>query len=250
MNDLARETERAIEEGRALVRDNREGGRHRRALSPSIGKGAAELKAKHIATKVARIAAAAVAIIVGAGIVGGIIGGIGFWGVMICAVTIAAAVFTLGAFPRLKVPRMVDLNTGDVRHLVGRTELWLEAQRPALPPPAVQLVDKIGGQLDALGAQLANVDQQHPATTEVRKLVGEYLPEMVDSYRKIPAHLRTEQRAGSTPDRQLVEGLGKISGEIDSVTRQLASGALDDLAIRTRYLDYKYGGDEVDKGSA
>ena len=64
---------------------------------------------------------------------------------------------------------------------------------------------------------------------------------MIDAYRKIPAHLRKEQRAGGTPDDQLVESLGKISQEIDHVTRQLADGALDDLAIRTRYLDYRYG---------
>ena len=36
-------------------------------------------------------------------------------------------------------------------------------------------------------------------------------------------------------------GLGKISGEIDNITRQLAEGSLDDLAIRNRYLDYKFG---------
>ena len=35
--------------------------------------------------------------------------------------------------------------------------------------------------------------------------------------------------------------LGKISGEIDSITRQLAEGSLDDLAIKHRYLDYKFG---------
>ena len=64
---------------------------------------------------------------------------------------------------------------------------------------------------------------------------------MVEAYRKIPAHLRKEQRAGGSPDEQLVDSLGKISNEIDHVTRQLADGALDDLAIRTRYLDYRYG---------
>jgi hypothetical protein len=42
--------------------------------------------------------------------------------------------------------------------------------------------------------------------------------------------------------------LGKISKEIDSVTRQLASGPLDDLAIRTRYLDYRYGAGEIEYG--
>ena len=64
---------------------------------------------------------------------------------------------------------------------------------------------------------------------------------MIDSYRKIPANLRTETRAGATPDQQLTEGLGKISKEIDHVTRQLAEGTLDDLAVKHRYLDYKYG---------
>jgi hypothetical protein len=102
-------------------------------------------------------------------------------------------------------------------------------------------VDDLGVQLDALGRQLEHVDPAHPAAAEVRKLVGEHLPEMIDAYRRIPDHLRREQRAGSSPDAQLAESLGKISREIDSVTRQLAEGSLDDLAIKSRYLDYRYG---------
>ncbi|MEY4159743.1 MAG: hypothetical protein RLZZ136_364, partial [Pseudomonadota bacterium] len=47
--------------------------------------------------------------------------------------------------------------------------------------------------------------------------------------------------AGASPDQQLTDSLGKISTEIDSVTRQLAEGKLDALAIQNRYLDYKYG---------
>jgi hypothetical protein len=34
----------------------------------------------------------------------------------------------------------------------------------------------------------------------------------------------------------------KLSGEVDRVTRRLAEGALDDLAIKSRYLEYRYGG--------
>ena len=34
---------------------------------------------------------------------------------------------------------------------------------------------------------------------------------------------------------------GKISKEIDEITRQLAAGDLDALAVRGRYLDYRYG---------
>ena len=237
--DLSRETDRALEEGRSLLRDNRAGGRHRR--SGSIGRGSAEMKARHLANKVARLVATVVAIMLGAGAVGWVIGGLGFGGLMatLCAIFVAVAVFSM--FPRLKTPRLKDLNTGDVRHMVARTELWLEHQRPALPPPAVTLVDQIGVQLDALGMQLEHVEPLHPAAVETRKLVGETLPGMIEAYRKIPAHLRREERAGGSPDQQLVDSLGKISQEIDHVTRQLADGALDDLAIRTRYLDYRYG---------
>jgi hypothetical protein len=154
---------------------------------------------------------------------------------------IVAAIAFFGSFPRMKVPSRASLSGSDVKSLVGRTEIWLEHQRPALPAPAVQLVDQIGLQLDALGTQLDGLPENTPAAAEVRKLIGEHLPELVSSYTAIPRHLRGEERAGRTPDQQLSDSLGKISTEIDSVTRQLAAGAIDDLAIRTRYLDYKYG---------
>lgn len=247
MGDLTGQSDQLLQESRSLLHDNRNGGRHRLAAH-SIGRGSADLKAGHFRGKLARIAIATAGIVVTAGIVGAIIDGIGFGGVMITGLAIVGAVFVLSAFPRMKVPKRADLNRGDVKQLVGRTELWLEAQRPALPPPAVQIVDRIGVQLDALGLQLEGVDQAHPQAQEVRRLVGDHLPEMIDAYRRIPTQLRTEKRAGSTPDEQLVESLGKISSEIDSVTRQLAQGSLDDLAIRTRYLDYRYGDGEVDRG--
>lgn len=240
--DFTRDSDRLLSEGRALVRDNREGGRHRRAVGKPIGQGSARLRLAHWRRKLLAMAAAVFAILVGAGLVGLVIDGIGFAGIMLTALALVVALFVFARYPRIKVPRRAELNRGDVKSLVARTELWLEHQRPALPPPAARIVEDIGVQLDALGLQLEHVDPAHPAAQETRKLVGEYLPEMIDSYRRIPQHLRREERAGATPDAQLVDSLGKISREIDHVTRQLADGALDDLAIRTRYLDYKFGG--------
>jgi hypothetical protein len=184
---------------------------------------------------------AVVAILVGAMIAGLVIDGIGITGILLTGLAIFGALLLFGSFPRLKVPSLAALNSGDVRRLVGNTELWLEAQRPALPAPAVQLVDGIGVQLDALGLQLERVDQNEPAVAQVRALVGEQLPGLVSTYTAIPAHLRSEPRAGRSPDQDLTDCLGKISAEIDSVTRQLADGQIDKLAITTRYLDYKYG---------
>ena len=239
MTDLTRESERILSEGKALVRDNREGGRHRRA--PSIGEGSAKVKRDHLMKKIRNLVIAVFTIWVGAGIAGAIFSGIGFWGVMAVIVATAVATALFSSYPKMKTPKRADINKGNVQQMVGRTELWLEAQRPALPPPAAKIVDDMGVQLDALGLQLDGLDQNHPKAREVRSLVGEQLPEMIDSYRRIPAHLRKEERAGSTPDQQLTDSLGKISGEIDSITRQLAEGSLDDLAIKHRYLDYKFG---------
>ncbi len=239
MNDLTTNSDRLIEEGRRLRDDNRAGGRHRR----SIGQRSADLKMRHMMRKVIRVGLATFAILVGATIAGMILDGIGFVGVMLTIFAIAAAAIAFTMFPKMKVPKRADLTKGDVRTMVGRTELWLEHQRTALPPPAAALVSDMGVQLDALGLQLENLDPAHPVAHEVRSLVGDVLPETIDAYRRIPANLRREKGAGaaSTPDEQLTESLGKISREIDHVTRQLAQGSLDDLAIRTRYLDYKYG---------
>ena len=239
MGDLTRESQRLIEEGRRLRDDNRSGGRHRRTVS--IGEGSAREKRKHLMSKVRNVVIALFALWVGMGVLGLIVDGIGFAGIMALIVASVVAVGIFGNYPKMKVPKRAEINKGNVQQMVARTELWLEHQRPALPPPAVNLVDQIGVQLDGLGYQLDGLDQNHPKAREIRSLVGEQLPEMVDSYRKIPAHLRTEKRAGVTPDEQLTDSLAKISGEIDSITRQLAEGSLDDLAIKHRYLDYKFG---------
>lgn len=242
--DLTHDSDRILAEGRALVRDNQSGGRHR--LQGSIGRGSKSFKTRNLLKRAGYFGAAVVAIFMAASVAGVLLNGIGFAGVMAAFFSIIAAAFIFANYPKVKIPKRADLTrTQDARQLVARTELWLEHQRPALPAPAARIVDDMGVQLDALGMQLEHIPAGHPAAAETRKLVGEVLPEMVDSYRKIPAHLRSEERGGSTPDQQLVDSLGKISKEISHVTRQLAEGSLDDLAIRTRYLDYKYGDAEA-----
>lgn len=238
MSDLTKESDRILQEARIVRDDNRDGGRHRRG--GSIGQGSAGLKSKHFTKKLVQLAIGFVGILIAAGLAGAILNGIGFWGVMI---TFMVMVLLFGGVmsQKIKVPTRTDINKGNVQQMVSRTELWLEHQRPALPPPAAKIVGDMGVQLDALGLQLQGLDQNHPKAREVRSLVGEQLPEMIDSYQRIPAHMRTEKRAGATPDEQLTGSLSKISGEIDSITRQLAEGSLDDLAIKHRYLDYKFG---------
>lgn len=243
MPDTTRQSDRILREAKTSLAVQREGGTHRPARS--IGKGSAELKMKSLIRRAGYFGAALVAIMVAAGVIGIVLDGIGFVGVMVTALAILCAAVFFTQYPRVRTPKRAELTQGHPQQMVARTELWLEAQRPALPPPAAAIVDQLGVQLDALGLQLQTIDAAHPAMAEVRELVGEYIPETIDNYRKIPAHLRVQEHAGKTADERLIESLGKLSGEVDRVTRRLAEGALDDLAIKSRYLEYRYGGTEA-----
>jgi hypothetical protein len=241
MPDSTRESERILREARTTLAVQRDGGTHRPGPR-SIGKGSAAAKRKMWLERLRNLAIAVATIWIGAGIAGAILDGIGFWGVMAVVVATSLAVALFSSFPKVKTPKRAELKLGNPQQMVARTELWLEAQRPALPPAAQAIIDQLGTQLDALGLQLANVAADHPAMDEVRELVGEYIPETIENYRKIPAALRSEEHAGKTADERLTESLSKLSGEVDRVTRRLAEGALDDLAIKSRYLEYRYGG--------
>ena len=241
----AQNSEVILRQARQSLTNQRAGGRR----VVSIGRRSAALKRQHLKKKLARIGLALVGVYFAATVAGLVLDGIGWTGVIVTLLASVIAVGLFGSYPGLPVPSRESLRGSDVKSLVGRTELWLEQQRPALPAPAVQLVDTIGLQLDALGSQLDGLTDNAPAALEVRKLVGDHLPELISSYTSIPRHLRGEAQSGGSPDQHLVDSLGKISGEIDSVTRQLASGAIDNLAIKTRYLDYKYGaGPEGENG--
>lgn len=187
-----------------------------------------------------RASLAALAILFAAPIVGFFIGGIGIDGIFMTFVAMVAAFVLLSIYPKLAVPEAEDLSRSDLSTLAGNTQIWLETQRPLLPSAARNLVDRIGEDLDQLSPQLHFLGEQHDAAQEVRKLVGEHLPSLVESYTRLPARLRQSPHAGSTPDVQLAEGLQVIAREIETMTRQIARGELDQLAVRGRYLESRY----------
>jgi len=238
-------SDRTMADAQRSLTVQRAGGRR---LQP-IGRRSAERRKLHAMRKAVRIAVAIAVVAVATIGAGLLLGGIGITGLFFAVLAGILAVLVFARWPRLSVPEIGQLNRGSVRTLVGNTELWLERQRPALPAPAVAVVDRIGSQLDGLGVQLEGFGEDRPEAVEIRKLVGEQLPEVVATYTRIPPHLRSEARTGSSPDHQVVESLEKISGEIEGLTRALADGDIDALAVRTRYLDYKYGDGGPSAGS-
>ncbi len=191
-----------------------------------------------------KLAAAGVLAVLVASTIWGLVSPIGLLGVMLAALVIVAVI--VFAIMRTTVPevRASTLPQTGLKQLAGRAELWLEQQQPLLPAPAKLAAQSIGTRLDQLGLQLDTLDPASPVATEVRSLVGEHLPSLIQSYEKVPHPLRERESAGSTPDQQLTDGLKTIDRQIDDLATRIAQGDLDALATRGRFLEIKYSGDE------
>jgi len=231
-------TDIAVHESRDVIERSRS-----RRSGHSVGRKSRHLKLKHAWKKFTFFLIAVGAIMIAASVVGAILGGIHFWGVMIAVLAIVGAGYATTRWPKLPEATRATLREADLGRLPAQTELFLEAQRPALPPPARTLVDGIGAQLDELSEQLRTLDPQEPAALEVRRLVAEDLPELITGYRRVPPSLRTKEVNGRKADDQLIDGLKLIEREIGTMTEQIASGDLDRLATRKRFLELKYDGD-------
>lgn len=196
-----------------------------------------------VVRRVARIAAADGVILVGAIVFALAVAPLGAMGAFLVAILLIAATVAFAILPAGSAPEAEQLGQVPLKALPRTTEAWLDTQRRALPAPVLGLVDSIGVKLEILGTQLVALDEQAPAAFEVRKLIGEQLPELVKGYMRVPEPLRRVERGGLTPDQQLAQGLQVIDDEIAEMSTQLAQGDLDLLATRGRYLQIKYQGD-------
>jgi hypothetical protein len=229
------EVDRQIERANALMdrsRDRRLSARGRKRQQADI------------LGRIGRIAIADVAILIAAMVVGWFVP-LGMGGAMLVMAALIAVTAFFAIFPVAREIPIEKFGEVPLKSLPAQTEQWLERQRPALPSPALNLVDSIGVKLDILAPQLATLNEAEPAAAEVRKLVGEQLPELVKGYGRVPVPLRGVPRNGRTPDEQLIDGLKLIDEEIGQMSAQLAQGDLDLLATRGRYLQIRYREDEI-----
>ena len=178
---------------------------------------------------------------IGWGLAIGPIGQFGFLAALAALVISWVVIATMAREPEM-TPQA--LATSDLALLPQRTEQWLQRQRPALPAPAIRLVDGIGLKLAQLGPQLASLDPREPVAVEVRKLLSTELPELIEGYARVPASLRKSERDGPSPDRQLADALGVVDQQLAEMSANLASGDMRKLATQGRYLELKYKDDD------
>ncbi|MBP2277413.1 MULTISPECIES: hypothetical protein [Sphingomonas] len=195
-----------------------------------------------IARRLTLVAGADLAIVVAAIAVGWFVP-LGMGGALLVGALLAAVTLFL-LFATLTPPvRAEQLTQVPLKALPLMTEQWLDTQRKLLPAPAQTLVDGIGVKLETLSPQLATLDEREPVAAEVRKLIGEQLPELLKGYAKVPPPLRGVARNGKSPDAQLADALKLIDDEIGEMSAQIAQGDLDSLETRGRFLEIKYRDD-------
>lgn len=190
-----------------------------------------------------RNAAVGVAGVLLVAFVWGLISPIGITGAMLAALAMVAAAFIgvmLSAEPAIKLEALPQ---APIALLPSKTARWLDQQRPALPAPAQTLADGIGVKLEALQPQLATLDNNTPAAFEIRRLIADELPELVNGYARVPQAMRSQSRDGQAPDAQLVDGLKTVDAELTRMSEQLARGDLGSLATQGEYLKLKYRGE-------
>ena len=201
-------------------------------------------RTNEVGRRLTRIAAANGAILVAAIVFGLVVGPLGLLGAVGVIALMILVTLVLAMAPSAPPPSPEKLRHAPLTALPAQTGRWLDAQRLALPAPAVPLLDAISIRLDTLKPQLAGLADDAPAAAEIRKLVSEQLPQFVDDYKKVPPPLRNVPRNGKTPDAQLLDGLKLIEQEIGDMTADLAQGDLDSLATRGRFLEIKYRGED------
>lgn len=186
--------------------------------------------------------AAAVTSAGGAGIVGyGLaVAPVGVTGLIAAgAATVAAATATL-LWPTRRQAETGTLALADLTTIASEAEDWLVRQRGKLPGRAAPALDMILMRLHELQPQLVGLNPNAPLAGEARRLIGEHLPRLVDSYLGVPPASRD-----GNPEivRQLVDGLGIVGGELTRLAQEIGKDRLLGFETQGRFLQTRYRGD-------
>lgn len=185
------------------------------------------------------------ALFVSLGIIGAVIDGIGFFGVMAALLAIPLVLIAAAIFSKERPVRAETITQSSLPQLAARTRSWIDQQRLALPAPAATLADDIGRKIAALQPQLDTLHANAPEAVELRRLVGEELPQLVEGYKRVPVTMRREDRNGRVADRELIDGMKLLDEEIGDLARAIASTDMDRLSSHKRYLELRYKGDDA-----
>jgi len=124
--------------------------------------------------------------------------------------------------------------------LAARAEEALLARCPELPGRAQGAADSILARLAELQPHLGALDPQAVLAGDARRLIGQHLPRLVDSYLELPASSRA---AGSESSQRFTESLSIVANELDSLLDSCCRDRQLSFDTQRRFIETRYRDD-------
>ncbi|MFP5330275.1 MAG: hypothetical protein ACLGHC_09120 [Alphaproteobacteria bacterium] len=121
--------------------------------------------------------------------------------------------------------------------LAGRCEHWLIDRTADLPHAALGSADTIVSRLRALQPAIAELPATAPVAGEVRRLIGDHLPRLVDSYLALPPEARDRSSENS---RRVSESLDIVADELTRLCNDIDGTRSARFETEHRFIETRY----------
>ena len=181
-----------------------------------------------------------------------LVGGIGFltWLVAIPTAFLFACI-SLG-WPSARARRSaVPAGTEAARQALPLDELARRAEEglmdrcAELPGRALPAAETIVARLADLQPCLAELDPASLLAGEARRLIGQHLPRLVDTYLDLPP---PDRAPSSEPSQRLIESLAIVADELGDILKQASSEKHLSFETQRRFIETRYKDDERLRG--
>jgi hypothetical protein len=127
-----------------------------------------------------------------------------------------------------------------------RAEEGLLDRCDELPGRALAAADRIMANLREMQPHLYEFGPgDEELAGEIRRLAGQHLPQLVDSYLALPAQTRA---SGSESSRRVTESLGIVADEMDHLLERCCRDRQSDFDTHSRFIETRYREDDRLKG--
>jgi hypothetical protein len=173
-------------------------------------------------------------------------GGIGFFAWLL-AVPTAMAFALLLMFQPTRKGRQAAAPAAEASPTLPLAELALRAEErlldrcDALPGRALPAADTIVARLRELQPHLAALDPADPLAGDARRLIGQHLPRLVESYLQLP---RAARAPGSESSRRVGESLDIVAAELGNLFDACCRDSQADFDTHSRFIETRYRGDK------
>ena len=171
-------------------------------------------------------------------------GGIGFFTWVVALPTaLLIALISLSWPSRRNEPEAADPAGAPalpLAELAARAEEGLLDRCPELPGRAQGAADTILARLAELQPHLGELDPQSVLAGDARRLIGQHLPRLVDSYLELPASARAP---GAESSQRFTESLSIVANELDSLLETCCRDRQTTFDTQRRFIETRYKDD-------